>query len=165
MGWSLPPQMSPACLLCLIWMVCEMGGRWPYSCIFFGCCFQEMLLIARSTLTLLPSNFFSNRFVRVHTIVPTQPLLSSNTVLLHQKNEIFIRLITCQYQHTSSLNVLYPSEVFPLGCQLLVLLSMCFSFRYLHLLSAMLIMIVYLQTYFWFIFMHKIYLYCSFWNV
>ena len=28
-----------ACLVCLIWMVCMMGGKWPYSC-----CFLEMLL-------------------------------------------------------------------------------------------------------------------------
>ena len=34
------------CPTCLIWMVCVMGGKWPYSCCFVGCCFQELFKIA-----------------------------------------------------------------------------------------------------------------------
>ena len=32
------------------WMVFEMGGKWPYSCCFVGCCFQDLSKIAGSNL-------------------------------------------------------------------------------------------------------------------
>ena len=31
----------PACLVRLTWIVFVMGGKWPYSCCFVGCCLQE----------------------------------------------------------------------------------------------------------------------------
>ena len=44
-----PPEMS--CMsCCLIWIDFEMGGRWPYSCCFTGCCFQDLFNIAHSIL-------------------------------------------------------------------------------------------------------------------
>ena len=42
MSLSLLLQLCPECLDHLIWMVLEMGGRWPYSCCFVGCCFQDL---------------------------------------------------------------------------------------------------------------------------
>ena len=39
MSSSLILQPYPTCLFHLIWMVLEMGGRWPYSYGFMGCCF------------------------------------------------------------------------------------------------------------------------------
>ena len=33
----------PACIVCLTLMVCEMGGKWPYTCYFVGFCFQDFL--------------------------------------------------------------------------------------------------------------------------
>ena len=62
-------------LVRLIWMVFEMGGRWPYSCCFVGCCFRSLFDIIRSILVQLPSSFFS---IRIHTIVWTRPLLGKN---------------------------------------------------------------------------------------
>ena len=47
---SLLPQHCPACLVGLIWIVFVMGGRWPYSCCFVGCCLQDLFSIARSIL-------------------------------------------------------------------------------------------------------------------
>ena len=41
-------QQCPAYLVRLIWIVFVMGGRWPYSCCFVGCCFQDLFNIARS---------------------------------------------------------------------------------------------------------------------
>ena len=35
-----------------------MGGRWPYSCCFVGCCLQDLFNIARYILV----QFFSNTF-------------------------------------------------------------------------------------------------------
>ena len=36
MSSSLILQQSTVCFICLIWMVCEMGERWTYSCYFVG---------------------------------------------------------------------------------------------------------------------------------
>ena len=43
-------QQCPACLVRLTWIVFVMGGRWPYSWCFVGCCLQDMFNIARSIL-------------------------------------------------------------------------------------------------------------------
>ena len=43
-------QQYPACLVCLIWIVFMMGGRWPYSWCFVGCCLQDLFNIARSKI-------------------------------------------------------------------------------------------------------------------
>ena len=63
-------QQRPACLVRLIWMVLEMGGRWPYSCCFVGCCFQDLFNIAFSILVQFPSSFFSLRLVSIHMVHP-----------------------------------------------------------------------------------------------
>ena len=47
-----------------------MGGKWPYSCCFVGCCSHDLFNIARSILVLLPSSFFSICFVSVHVVRP-----------------------------------------------------------------------------------------------
>ena len=67
---SLLLQQCLACLLRLIWMVLEMGGRWPYSRCFVGCCFQDLFSIARSILVQFMLIFFSKRFVSVYVIHP-----------------------------------------------------------------------------------------------
>ena len=61
------PAMSPACLILIVFM---MGGKWPYSCCFVGCCLQELFNIARSIFVSLPSSFFSIRLVSVHLVHP-----------------------------------------------------------------------------------------------
>ena len=48
MSSSLLLQQSPACLVHLTWIVFVMGGRWPYSCCFVGCCLQVLFDITRS---------------------------------------------------------------------------------------------------------------------
>ena len=50
MSSSLLLQQWPACLVRLTWIVFVMGGRWPYSCCFVGCCRQDLFNIARSIL-------------------------------------------------------------------------------------------------------------------
>ena len=32
-------------MVCLTWIVFVMGGRWPYSCCFMGCCLQDIILL------------------------------------------------------------------------------------------------------------------------
>ena len=41
-------KQCPVCLVHLIRIVLEMGGRWPYCCCFMGCCFQDLFRIAHS---------------------------------------------------------------------------------------------------------------------
>ena len=53
MGVLLLFQQYPTYLNHLIWMVLEMGGEWPYSCCFVGCCFQDLFNIAHSILVQL----------------------------------------------------------------------------------------------------------------
>ena len=50
MSSSLLLQQCPACLVCLIWIVFMMGGRWPYSWCFVECCHQDLFNIARNIL-------------------------------------------------------------------------------------------------------------------
>ena len=63
-------QQCCAYLVCLIWMVLEMGGSWLYSCCFLGCCFQELFNIVCSLLMQLPSRFFSLCVISVHVMHP-----------------------------------------------------------------------------------------------
>ena len=51
-------------------MVCEIGGRCPYSCFLVRCCFHDLFKTARSILVQLPSSLFSRRFVRVQVVQP-----------------------------------------------------------------------------------------------
>ena len=47
---SLLFQQCPASLVRLTWIVFVMGGRWPYSWCFVGCCLLDLFNIARSIL-------------------------------------------------------------------------------------------------------------------
>ena len=48
MSSSLLLQQCPSCLVRLTWIVFVMGGRWPYSWCFVGCCLQDLFNIAHS---------------------------------------------------------------------------------------------------------------------
>ena len=61
------PLVGLACLVRLVWMIWEMGGRWPYSCCFVGCCFQDLFSIVRIILGQLLSSF-SKCKVSVHVV-------------------------------------------------------------------------------------------------
>ena len=50
MSSSLLLQQCPACLVRLTWIVFLIGGRWPYSWFFVGCCRQDLFNIARNIL-------------------------------------------------------------------------------------------------------------------
>ena len=70
MSSSLLLQQCPACLIRLTWIVFVMGGRWPYSWCFVGCCRQDLFSIACSILVYLQSSLFSSRFVSVQVVHP-----------------------------------------------------------------------------------------------
>ena len=50
MSSTLLPQQCTACLVRLAWIVFVMGGWWPYSWFFVGCCRQDLFKIARNIL-------------------------------------------------------------------------------------------------------------------
>ena len=50
MSSSLLLHQCPACLVRLSWIVFMMGGRWPYTWCFVGCCFQDLFKIDCSIL-------------------------------------------------------------------------------------------------------------------
>ena len=50
MSSSLLLQQGHACLVRLTWIVFVIGGRWPYSWCFLGCCLQDLLNIACSII-------------------------------------------------------------------------------------------------------------------
>ena len=65
-----PALTSPAYLVRLIWIILEMGDRWPYSFCFVGCCFQDLFNMVRSILAQMPSSFFSKHLVSTHVVQP-----------------------------------------------------------------------------------------------
>ena len=67
---SLLIQQCPACLVRIIWLVFEMGGRWQYSGYFVGNCIQDLFNIAHSILVQLLSSFFSIRLISIHVVLP-----------------------------------------------------------------------------------------------
>ena len=52
MSLSLVSLQYPVCLVNLIWMVCEIRGKWPYSCCYVRCCFQDLFQTAWEVLAL-----------------------------------------------------------------------------------------------------------------
>ena len=78
-----------------------MGGRWPYSCCFVGCCLQDLFNIARSILVLLPSSFFSVRLVSVHVL---HPYSSIDTTAAWKKLR-FILLVRSDFHMIDSLSI------------------------------------------------------------
>ena len=56
MSSSLLLQQCPACLVHLTWIVFVMGGRWPYSCCFVGCCLQICRYLNYSNFSIALNN-------------------------------------------------------------------------------------------------------------
>ena len=61
-------QQCPTCLV--LCMVLELGGKWPYSCCFVECCFQDLFNIAHSILVQFLSSFSSVHFVSIYEVHP-----------------------------------------------------------------------------------------------
>ena len=80
-------EKGPACLVRLICIVLEMGDKWPYSCCFVRCCFQDLLNIARSILVQFLSSFVSIRFVGVYVV---QPYSSINKTAAWKKFHFYL---------------------------------------------------------------------------
>ena len=76
-------QQCPTCPVHIILIVFMMGGRWPYSCCFVGCCFQILFNIARSIIELrailLNTQYFKVRRSRVKWSNPLNGVAPSST--------------------------------------------------------------------------------------
>ena len=106
MSSSLLLQQCPTCLVRLTLVVFAMGGRWPFSWCFVGCCLPDLFNIARSILVLLPSSFFSSRLVSVHVVHS----YSSIETTAAWKKLRFILLVRSDFHMTDHI---YPTP--PLG--------------------------------------------------
>ena len=49
----------------LLVIVCEMRSKWPYSCYFVKCCFQDLFKTAHSILVSFTSSFSSMFFISI----------------------------------------------------------------------------------------------------
>ena len=79
-----------SCMSCSSYLnVLEMGSRWPYNSCFVACCFQDLLIIARSILAQFLSCFFSIRSVSVHAV---HPYSSIDTTAAWKKLRFFYRI-------------------------------------------------------------------------
>ena len=57
-------QQSAACLVRFTWMVCEMGGKWSYSCCFVEYLYQDWFKTACCKIVKLPSKVWKlSRFI------------------------------------------------------------------------------------------------------
>ena len=65
---SLLLQQCPKCLVYLIWMVWEIGGKWLYICCYVNYCFQDLFSITCSILVQSPFSFFSICFISIHRV-------------------------------------------------------------------------------------------------
>ena len=54
----------------LTWKCCKIGGIWPNSGCFVGCCSLDLLTTVLRTFVLFPFSFFSMCFVSVHVVYP-----------------------------------------------------------------------------------------------
>ena len=82
-------------------IVFMMGGRWPYSCCFVGCCLQDLFNIAHNILVSLPSSFFSICLVSIHVV---HPYSSINTTTAWKKLR-FILSVGSDFHMTDSLSI------------------------------------------------------------
>ena len=112
-------QQCPTCLVCFILIVFEKGGRWPYSCSFVECCFQDLFSMIRCNLEQFYSIFFSIRFSLynfsqafslyaysestwcVHIVEWTRPLIEKKCVLFYRIGLISIWLMTTAIDNLS----------------------------------------------------------------
>ena len=84
MSLSLHLQQSPVCQVPFSWMVCEMGGSWPYSWCLEGCYFQDFFKIARSILVQFLRSLFSMRFLSVQLVHPYRSIDTAIAVLFNR---------------------------------------------------------------------------------
>ena len=101
MSSSMLLQQCPACLVRLTWIFFVMGGRWPYSWCFVGCCCQDLFNIARNILVWLPSSFFSSHFVSIQVV---HPYSSIDTTAAWKKLR-FILLVRSDFHMINSLSI------------------------------------------------------------
>ena len=92
-------QQCPTCLVRPIVLVFMMGGRWPYSCCFVGCCLQDLFSTARSILVYLASIFFSICLLSVHVVPPYSSIgttvAGKNCSLFYRSGQTFM----CNYTY------------------------------------------------------------------
>ena len=71
-----------------------MGGRWPNSSCFVGCCFQDLFNITCSILVQLQSSFFSIRLASIQVVHPYiygyNHSLEKNRFILLERSDFYM---------------------------------------------------------------------------
>ena len=86
---SLHLQQCPACLVRLNWMVCKMGVKWPYSCCFVVCCFQDLFKYHFCVVPIQLLFFFFFLSKPVVGIQVLQPYCSTDMATTWKKSILF----------------------------------------------------------------------------
>ena len=94
MSASLFLQQCPVYLVHLIWMVCEMGIKWPYSCCFLSaaskiCSKQHAASLCNSYLAF-SLVFLSESRWYIHTVVQMWLQLGKNPILFYQRPDFHL---------------------------------------------------------------------------
>ena len=97
-SWILQP--CPARSVHLTWKVFVVGGRWPYSSSFVGCCLNDLFYIVDSILVQLQLSFFSLHLISVYVV----HLYSSIDTTAAWKKLRFISSVKCDFHMNSSLS-------------------------------------------------------------
>ena len=89
MSYSLILQQCSGCLVCLTWMICEIGDKWPYSFCFVVSYLKDLFKTAHSILAFSPSTSLKPRWCN-HTIKLTWLQLERIPLLFHQRLDFYI---------------------------------------------------------------------------
>ena len=155
MSLSLFLQHHPTCLVWFIWMVLEIGGRWPYNCCLVGCCFQNLFSIACGILVLFLSSFFSICFINVQVVhsygrIDTTAAWKKSCFILSDRSDFhminnqlitvhtFVRCIlmpfSYNFKYLIDTNNLYPIDTVSSNYSSLIIF-MLYSFKYSYQIS------------------------------
>ena len=99
--WARPCFPSSVMHVRLAWIAFVIGRWWLYSWCLVGCCRQDLLNIARNILVLLPSSFFSSRFLSVQVVHP----YSNIDTTAAWKTLCFILSVGTDFHMTESLSI------------------------------------------------------------
>ena len=83
--------MSSFLLLQLTWIVFVMGGRWPYSWCFVGCCLQDLFSIVRNILSNVSSTEkdIDTRLTKAWTVIDKLPIIWKSDLTDKMKPSFF----------------------------------------------------------------------------
>ena len=102
MSSSLLLLQCPVCLVRLTLIVFVMGGRWPYSCCFVGCCLQDLVQNCSQQSYVVAVELFLHPFSL--SIYVVHPYSSIDTTTAWKKLR-FIFSVRSDFHMTNSISI------------------------------------------------------------